>query len=228
MGSHPTGTSAPGPAIAHRVGTEGPLLNRPGIRGGSLPWKRGWGERHGAIGRVARELGVGRAAHRRAPRVVRRSGRWSAADPRFPLTCSHLLSADKSVGDRRRCPPKRADQLAVGLTLFSTPHAPRASTSDVAFGTSGSPRFNSSTTTSRRDSELVLGHPIGHLLGRTPVQAPNANAFADRWIRTARGLPRLVADHRSPTPRACPDRVHPPLQPRAAAPGTPAPDACAF
>jgi hypothetical protein len=36
---------------------------------------------------------------------------------------------------------------------------------------------------------------------RTPVQAPNANAFAERWgSHSERGLPRLGADHRSPTP----------------------------
>jgi hypothetical protein len=40
-----------------------------------------------------------------------------------------------------------------------------------------------------------------------------------------RGLPRLVADHRSPTPGACSHRVHPPLQLRAAPPRTPSRDA---
>lgn len=44
----------------------------------------------------------------------------------------------------------------------------------------------------------------GVTIVQTPVQAPNANAFAERWVRTVReNCLDWVADHRAPAPGAC-------------------------
>jgi hypothetical protein len=54
---------------------------------------------------------------------------------------------------------------------------------------------------------------------RTPIQAPNANAYAERWVGSARkGVPRPAADLRSPSARARPPRLHPPFQPATSSP----------
>jgi putative transposase len=56
---------------------------------------------------------------------------------------------------------------------------------------------------------------------RTPVQAPNANAHAERWVLTIRNdcLDRLP--HLQPPPaRTRAPRLHPPLQPASAASGS--------
>ena len=45
----------------------------------------------------------------------------------------------------------------------------------------------------------VLGSEGAQMLV-TPVQAPNANAYAERWIRTARAECGLAADCRPQTP----------------------------
>ena len=37
---------------------------------------------------------------------------------------------------------------------------------------------------------------------RTPISAPNANAFAERWVRRSRRLPGLDADPRTPASRS--------------------------
>jgi putative transposase len=63
----------------------------------------------------------------------------------------------------------------------------------------------------------------GIKLIRTPVQAPNANAFAERWVRTLRPdcLDRILILG-PPPPRACTPRLPPPLQRTQATPN-PAP-----
>ena len=56
---------------------------------------------------------------------------------------------------------------------------------------------------------------------RTPVKAPKANAYIERWVGTLRrGVPRPAADPQPPPPRASPRRLYPPLQRREAAPRT--------
>jgi hypothetical protein len=67
---------------------------------------------------------------------------------------------------------------------------------------------------------------------RTPVQAPNANAYAERGPHAPHRLPRPDPHPRSPPPRARAPRLQPPLQraqatPRAPPPATewPRPDA---
>jgi len=47
----------------------------------------------------------------------------------------------------------------------------------------------------------------------TPVQAPNANAYAERWVRGARRVPGLAASRRAQAPGAGAARLRPALQP---------------
>jgi putative transposase len=64
-------------------------------------------------------------------------------------------------------------------------------------------------------------HTDGIKVIRTPVQAPNANAFAERWARTVRAdcLDRIL-DPRPTPPRARTPHLPPPLQRASAAPLT--------
>jgi putative transposase len=55
---------------------------------------------------------------------------------------------------------------------------------------------------------------------RTPYRAPNANAFAERWVGGPPRLPRLAADHEPRTARACAARLRRALQHPQAAPRT--------
>jgi hypothetical protein len=49
--------------------------------------------------------------------------------------------------------------------------------------------------------------------------APDANAYAERWVGSVRpGVPRPAPDLRPPPARARPARLHPPLQPAASSP----------
>jgi putative transposase len=61
---------------------------------------------------------------------------------------------------------------------------------------------------------------------RTPVQAPNANAYAERWVRTLRGdcLDRIFILGRAHLKQRAP-RLPAALQPAQAAPRTPPPPA---
>jgi putative transposase len=47
---------------------------------------------------------------------------------------------------------------------------------------------------------------------RTPIQAPNANAYAERWVRSPLRLPRPNAHPRPTPPRTRPARLSPQLQ----------------
>ncbi len=55
---------------------------------------------------------------------------------------------------------------------------------------------------------------------RTPVQAPNANAHAERWVGSVPRVPRPPAHLQPPPPRARASRLCPPLQPASAASST--------
>jgi hypothetical protein len=75
-----------------------------------------------------------------------------------------------------------------------------------------------------RDSKFsaaydAIFHCDGIEIVRTPIQAPNANAYAERWIGSVRReLPRPAPDRRPPPARARPSCLYPPLQPAASSP----------